>query len=102
MKRFIRWGAALLALLLGLLPLTGCGGDSKNQITVRYLNFKPEIADKYQELATAYEQETGVRVIVDTAANNTYEQTLKRIPRVGKDIVTPDGVGVIVSNAAEE
>ena len=26
---------------------------------------------------------------------DTYEQTLKRIPRVGKDIVTPDGVGVI-------
>lgn len=76
MKRFIRWSAALAALLLALLPLTGCGGKSKDQITVRYLNFKPEIADKYQELATAYEQETGVKVIVDTAANNTYEQTL--------------------------
>lgn len=76
MKRFIRWSAALAALLLAALPLTGCGGESKDQITVRYLNFKPEIADKYQELATAYEQETGVKVIVDTAANNTYEQTL--------------------------
>ncbi len=76
MKRVIRWGAALTALLLTLLPLTGCGETAKDQITVRYLNFKPEIADKYQELATAYEQETGVKVIVDTAANNTYEQTL--------------------------
>lgn len=76
MKRMIRWGAALAALLLALLSLTGCGGESKSQITVRYLNFKPEIADKYQELATAYERETGVKVIVDTAANNTYEQTL--------------------------
>ena len=76
MKRVIRWGAALTALLLMLLPLTGCGETAKDRITVRYLNFKPEIADKYQELATAYEQETGIKVIVDTAANNTYEQTL--------------------------
>ena len=33
----------------------------------------------------------------------TYEQTLKRVPRVGKDIVTPDGVGVITEiNAIRE
>ena len=69
--------AALLAItvLLMVLPLSACGKRSK-QVTVRYLNFKPEIADKYQELAEAYEKETGVKIIVDTAANNTYEQTL--------------------------
>ena len=34
---------------------------------------------------------------------DTYEQTLKRVPRVGKDIVTPDGVGVITEiNAIKE
>jgi len=34
---------------------------------------------------------------------DTYEATLKRIPRVGKDIVTPDGVGVIAEiNAIKE
>ncbi|MBP3652962.1 MAG: stage 0 sporulation family protein [Clostridia bacterium] len=34
---------------------------------------------------------------------DTYEQTLKRVPRVGKDIVTPDGVGVITEiNAIRE
>lgn len=34
---------------------------------------------------------------------DTYEQTLKRVPRVGKDIVTPDGTGVIVEiNAIRE
>ena len=43
---------------------------------VRYLNFKPEVASVYQELAAAYEKETGVKVIVETAANNAYESTL--------------------------
>ncbi len=43
---------------------------------LRCATFKPEIADKYEELAAAYEKETCVKVIVDTAANNTYEQTL--------------------------
>ena len=34
---------------------------------------------------------------------DTYEATLKRIPKVGKDIVTPDGVGVIAEiNAIKE
>ena len=42
----------------------------------RYLNFKPEVASIYQELAAAYEKETGVKVIVETAANNAYESTL--------------------------
>ena len=33
----------------------------------------------------------------------TYEQTLKRVPKVGKDIVTPDGVGVLTEvNAIRE
>ena len=43
---------------------------------VRYLNFKPEVASIYQELAATYEKETGVKVIVETAANNAYESTL--------------------------
>ena len=34
---------------------------------------------------------------------DTYEATLKRLPKVGKDIVTPDGVGVIAEiNAIKE
>ena len=34
---------------------------------------------------------------------STYEQTIKRVPRVGKDIVTPDGVGVLTEiNAIRE
>ena len=34
--------------------LASCGG--KKQVTVRYLNFKPEVANVYQELAAAYEK----------------------------------------------
>ncbi len=78
MKASKRIGAVLLTALLVLsllLSLTACG-KKNDVVTVRYLNFKPEIADKYQELADLYEEETGVRVLVETAANNTYEQTL--------------------------
>ena len=70
--------AALLCLTLLCLPagsLTGCMRKDKT-LTVRYLNFKPEIAAEYEELARMYEEQTGVKVVVQTAANNTYEQTL--------------------------
>ncbi len=77
MKKHRSLTAALLALMVTLvaLPLAACGEEDTRTV-VRYLNFKPEIADKYEELAATYEKETGVKVIVDTAANNTYEQTL--------------------------
>lgn len=52
---------------------SGCG---KEETVVRYLNFKPENAQHYEELARLYEEETGVKVIVETAANNEYESTL--------------------------
>lgn len=48
-------------------------GDGK----VYYLNFKPEQADQWVQLAKQYTQETGVPVAVQTAASGTYEQTLK-------------------------
>ncbi len=44
---------------------------------IRYLNFKPEVAEVYAEIAAAYKAETGVTVDVITAASGTYEQTLK-------------------------
>ena len=68
--------AALLCVAM-VSALTACGCRKQADVlTVRYLNFKPEIADEYEELARVYEQKTGVKVIVETAANNTYEQTL--------------------------
>ena len=52
----------------------GGGGASAGQ--VYFLNFKPEVADVWQQIATAYTAETGVKVTVSTAASGTYEQTL--------------------------
>lgn len=68
----------ILAAVFFCLSLGGCGEkkEQEDAVTVRYLNFKPEIASKYEELAREYERETGVKVVVETAANNTYEQTL--------------------------
>lgn len=71
MKRIIL--CCLLCLLL--LPLVGCSQNEGN--TLYFLNFKPESAAAYQEIATKYKEETGVTLRVVTAASGTYEQTLK-------------------------
>lgn len=54
---------------------SGKSADAGQEIY--FLNFKPEIADVYKDIAKDYEAETGVKVNVVTAASNTYEQTLK-------------------------
>ena len=71
MKKIILVTCALLAATTSIFAAKK---TTKGQ--VRYLNFKPEVASIYQELAAAYEKETGVKVIVETAANNAYESTL--------------------------
>ena len=65
-----------LASLVVIGMFAGCAKKDEEVQVIRYLNFKPEIADIYEEISKAYEAETGIKVIVDTAANNTYEQTL--------------------------
>ena len=67
--------AAILCTLAGI-SFTSCSSKKDQKGSVRYLNFKPEIADVYAELAQVYEKETGVKVVVETAANNSYESTL--------------------------
>ena len=52
----------------------GQGGE--NAAVVRFLNFKPEVASVYDEIAKAYKKETGKTLIVETAASGNYEQTL--------------------------
>lgn len=56
---------------------TNTGKDENKAGTVYFLNFKPEIADVYKEIAQKYKEEKGVDVKVVTAASNTYETTLK-------------------------
>lgn len=64
------------ALIFSCFSLAGCT-NKKNAALVYFLNFKPESAAAYEEIANKYEAETGVKVKIVTAAANTYEQTLK-------------------------
>lgn len=78
----------LVLLVSTVLAFSACSKKNNNKenstnptsnnanVTVRYLNFKPEVADIYKEIADEYEKETGVKVVVETAANNEYESTL--------------------------
>ena len=65
-----------LAMLAAIALLSGCG-EKEEVGKVYYLNFKPEAADTWEEIAEAYTAETGVEVKILTAAGGNYEQTLK-------------------------
>lgn len=80
MKKII----AILAVAVLIFTASACGkkdttnaDNPKADNTVYFLNFKPEIADIYKEIANKYEEEKGIKVKVVTAASNTYETTLK-------------------------
>lgn len=66
----------LTLLSITLLVFIGCKKEDETK-TIRYLNFKPEVADVWNEIASAYESETGIKVVVETAASGTYESTLQ-------------------------
>lgn len=69
---------AVVAMSFGAFAACGSSSSSDNgKGRVYYLNFKPEAADQWVALAKEYTKETGVNVKVQTAASNTYEQTLK-------------------------
>ena len=88
-KRFL---SIALAGALAATTLVGCGksdggnkeskpsagNDTKTEAkgSVYYLNFKPEQDKDYQAIAKKYEEETGVKVTVVTAASGSYESTL--------------------------
>lgn len=77
MKKKILCLFLLLSILALPLTLAGCKMGGSKDALVYFLNFKPESASVYEEIAKVYEDETGVKVKVVTAAANTYEQTLK-------------------------
>lgn len=87
MKKVLAFGMAVAMAA----SMTACGGNASSGVasnassnaaaqgdkSIYYLNFKPEIAPVYEEIAKAYKAETGITLNVVTAAANTYEQTLK-------------------------
>ena len=52
-------------------------GTSGEDGKVYFLNFKPEQAEQWDEIAKLYTEKTGVEVKIKTAASGQYEQTLK-------------------------
>ena len=50
--------------------------DTSSVKSIYFLNFKPEIADKYQEIADEYKKEKGIEVKIETAASGEYEKKL--------------------------
>ena len=66
----------ILAMVLCLGLLAGCGSSGEETGSVYWLNFKPESDEVLQEIAQMYTEETGVEVKVVTAASGTYNQTL--------------------------
>lgn len=83
MKKFNR--VLSLLLVASLVFIAACGNNDKNGgstssgggESIYFLNFKPEIATVYEQIAKDYEAETGVKVKVVTAAAGTYETRLK-------------------------
>ncbi|MDR1237431.1 MAG: ABC transporter substrate-binding protein [Propionibacteriaceae bacterium] len=64
--------ALAATMALGTVACTG-GGDTPS---VYFLNFKPEVAEVYNQIVAAYKEEKNIDVKVVTAASGTYEQTL--------------------------
>lgn len=73
-RKFLIVFGMLFCMALGM--LAGCGQKAE-AARIYYLNFKPEAADTWKEIAGAYEAETGIEVRILTAASGSYEQTLK-------------------------
>lgn len=94
MNKITKLAALFMALCVSAsaVALTGCedtsGSDTDTKLDssskvdtssveeIYYLNFKPEISKKYEDIAKKYEEETGIKVKVQTAASGEYEKTL--------------------------
>jgi len=82
MKRTVKAAIGMVAIAaMSIGTLAACGGSDSGSGSskgkVYYLNYKPETNDAWKALAKKYTKETGVEVKVQTAASETYPQTLK-------------------------
>ena len=75
MRRMKRLMPILLCCVMAV-GMSGCAKED-DEIVVRYLNFKPEVADVWEEIAEKYTAETGVKVEIISSPSNGNEQTLK-------------------------
>lgn len=81
MNRIVKSAIAMTAVAaMSLGALAACGSSSSSSEAagkVYYLNFKPEVASEWKKLAADYTKQTKVKVTVQTAASDTYDQQLK-------------------------
>lgn len=93
--------SVLLVSAMAATMLAGCGGTDSSESgstqggsssggaaastdgSVYLLNFKPETAEAWEDLAAVYTEQTGVSVNVQTAASGTYDTTL--VAELAKD-----------------
>ncbi|MFV0518690.1 MAG: ABC transporter substrate-binding protein [Lachnospirales bacterium] len=86
-NKLIKIGLFFCISIFSIVGLSGCNSiynlgkesqiknieDNEEHIgEVRYLNFKPEVHSKWEEVAKVYEQETGVKVTIETVGGGKY------------------------------
>ena len=76
MKKAMSFLMTMVIFIITVFVLGGCNNKDSAE-TIYFLNFKPESAAAYDEIAKVYREEKGVELKVVTAASGTYEQTLK-------------------------
>lgn len=69
-------GISACLLFMMAITLSGCKAKEK-EVSIYFLNRKPEVIQEWLEIAQAYEEETGVKVRVLTAPNGNHERVLK-------------------------
>lgn len=77
LKKKMSWLlAATMVASMGMGCVPAAAEESTYDGTIRWLNYKPEIADQMKDVMAAYKEETGIDVEIETAASNQYEPTL--------------------------
>ena len=81
MKKFILWSLSILC-VCACMSLAGCGDNMTDNVSdktseVYFLTSQSEAADAYQELAQKYENETGVKVRIETVNADSYDKKLR-------------------------